>query len=97
MIQQLMDRDLVAGVLSIVRQVISDLSIELDLAFIDELQDDRRRKLLRDRPDPKLRIRSIRDPPLHIRHPETLFVDDLTLIRNKHRSVQQPVLVVLLQ
>ena len=53
------DRDFVTGILSIVRQIIGDLTVELYLALLDELEDQGRRELFRNGTQPKLRVRSV--------------------------------------
>src|SRR6185369_9809023 len=51
--EQLMNRDLLPDVCSIVWQVIRDFRIELDFSLLDELHRQRRRELLRDRAEAK--------------------------------------------
>src|SRR5205814_7958082 len=97
MIKELMDRDFVSRIFSIIGQIIRELSVELDLSFLDKLQDERRGKLLGDGTDAKFCVRLIRDHPFHIRHPKAFLVNYLALFSNQNRAVKLPVVVILLQ
>ena len=88
-----MIRAIVARIFSIVGQVIRDFRIELDLSLLDELHRQRRRELLRDRAEAKLRIGRIRNIPLHIRLPVRTFVNNLPILRDEGRAIELPVLV----
>jgi len=62
---------------------------EVDLSLLDELHDQRRRKLLADRAERELRIGGVRDAPLHVGEAISLLHHDLATISNEGRSVEE--------
>ena len=84
---------LLADVLPIIGQVVSDLPVEFDLALLDELQRQHRRELLGYGSEPKLRIRRVWDIPLHIRHPKRALINHLPILRHQRRAIKLAIFV----
>jgi hypothetical protein len=91
--EQLMNRHLLSDVFAVIGQVIRDLRIELDLSLLDQLHRQRRRELLRDRAQAKLRVRRIRYIPFHVREPKPAFVNNLPILCHEGRAIELLVLV----
>ena len=81
--QQIMNRDLRASVLAIVRQVIAESSVQFDFALLNQLQNQSRGELLCDRAETEFRVRLVRNVPLHIGKAQALLVNDLAVLSHQ--------------
>src|SRR5215217_4835168 len=64
--EQVMNGHLISDVLAVLREVIGELAVELDLPLFGKLKNDGRGKLLGDRSESELRVGSVGNVPLHI-------------------------------
>ena len=79
MTQQIVNRYLCAGVLTIIRQVICDFAVEPDFALLNQLQYQSRCELLGDRTQSEFGVGRIGNIPFHVGQAETLLVNDLSI------------------
>lgn len=91
--QQVMNRHLFSDVFAVVRQVVRQLAVQLDLSLFDKLQNDCRRKLFGYGAEAKFRVWRVRNVPLHVRHSKVAFINHLPILRDEHSAVKLPVLV----
>ena len=95
MTEQLAYRDFRAGVPAIVREIVGEVALELDGAFRHLLHDQHGSKLLGDRAEPKLYVRSIENIPFAIGETVALLENDLIVIGDQDRTRERAALCVL--
>jgi hypothetical protein len=75
-VEELVDRDPIAGLLRVEGNVLGDMPVEADLPFLDELHDRDGGHRLRHRGDIEARVGGVRRVPLEVRLTEGALVDD---------------------
>src|SRR6185369_10775272 len=93
MCEQVMNGHLFSDVFAVVRQVVRQFTIQLNFALLDELKNDRRRKLFGDGAETKFGIRRVWNVPLHIREAKPALINHLPILGDEGRAIKLPVLV----
>jgi len=89
---QMMNRDLFPGIFSVVRKVIGNGVVELELALLNQLHDDHRAELLADGGEPELRICRVWDIPFPICETKAFAENDFSLVSDQNGTGKEPVI-----
>ena len=86
--EQLTDGHAASCVLAIVRNVVREVSLQLNFSLVNKLQNKQSRELLCHRTDLEFRVHIIRDIPVAARKSESPLVNDASTAGDQNRSVE---------